>query len=112
MVNDNRGKIDSSDLTVHYAIVGVICTVSILSILIQILPTHSYTTYAQKGNETTTILSTNVTSPNSTLVEFVSNIEQVKGHIEQALANKQAGNNTLALAHTLHPIAEIYANIE
>ena len=26
--------------------------------------------------------------------------------------NKEAGNNTLAKAHTLHPIAEIYSSIE
>jgi hypothetical protein len=26
--------------------------------------------------------------------------------------NKEAGNNSLAKAHTLHPIAEIYSTIE
>jgi hypothetical protein len=45
-------------------------------------------------------------------VEFVANIEQIKGHLEQAVANKENGNDTLTLAHVLHPIAEIYDLIE
>lgn len=45
-------------------------------------------------------------------VEFVSNIEQMKGHLEQAVANKENGNNSLTLAHVLHPIAELYDLIE
>jgi hypothetical protein len=50
--------------------------------------------------------------PNATLVEFVSNIEQIRGHLNQALINKDSGNNTLAQAHILHPIEEIYSSIE
>jgi hypothetical protein len=49
---------------------------------------------------------------NSTLVDFSSNIEQIRGHLNAAVMNKEAGNNTLAKAHTLHPIAEIYSTIE
>lgn len=49
---------------------------------------------------------------NSTLVDFTSNIEQIRGHLHAAVMNKEAGNNTLAKAHTLHPIAEIYSTIE
>jgi hypothetical protein len=75
------------------------------------------------GNMTTTSPSANATTsvanattianvPNATLVEFVSNIEQIRGHLDQALINKEAGNNTLAEAHTLHPIEEIYSSIE
>src|SRR6185436_2745523 len=45
-------------------------------------------------------------------VEFMSNIEMMKGHLEQAVANKENGNNTLTLAHVLHPIAELYDLIE
>ncbi|MGA7370616.1 MAG: hypothetical protein WBX01_15925 [Nitrososphaeraceae archaeon] len=48
----------------------------------------------------------------SSLVDFNSNIEQIRGHLDQAAANKEAGNTTLAMAHTLHPIAEIYSTIE
>jgi hypothetical protein len=76
------------------------------------------------GNMTTTSPITNATTatvanatttanvPNAPLVEFVSNIEQIRGHLDQALINKEAGNNTLAEAHTLHPIEEIYSSIE
>jgi hypothetical protein len=49
---------------------------------------------------------------NSTQVDFVSNIEQIRGHLNAAVMNKESGNNTLAKAHTLHPIAEIYSSIE
>jgi hypothetical protein len=59
-------------------------------------------------NETTTLASI----PNATLVEFVSNIEQIRGHLDQALINKESGNNTLAQTHTLHPIEEVYSTIE
>ena len=45
-------------------------------------------------------------------VEFVSNIEMMKGHLEQAVINKNDGNDTLTLAHVLHPIAELYDLIE
>jgi hypothetical protein len=49
---------------------------------------------------------------NSTQVDFVSNMEQIRGHLNAAVMNKEAGNNSLAKAHTLHPIAEIYSTIE
>jgi hypothetical protein len=49
---------------------------------------------------------------NSSLVHFDSNIEQIRGHLDQAVANKEIGNTTLAKAHTLHPIEEIYNSIE
>ncbi|MGH9988053.1 MAG: hypothetical protein ACRD8W_29285, partial [Nitrososphaeraceae archaeon] len=38
---------------------------------------------------------------NSSLVDFDSNIEQIRGHLDQAVANKEIGNTTLAKAHTL-----------
>jgi hypothetical protein len=61
------------------------------------------------ANETMTAA---VPAPNVTIVEFVSNIEQIRGHLDQALVNKESGNDTLAQAHTLHPIEEVYASIE
>src|SRR5215207_3085673 len=69
------------------------------------------------ANDTTTTIANETTTtmasiPNATLVEFVSNIEQIRGHLDQALINKESGNNTLAEAHTLHPIAEVYSSIE
>jgi hypothetical protein len=63
---------------------------------------------SSQANETTTLVSI----PNATLVEFVSNIEQIRGHLDQAVINKESGNNTLAQAHTLHPIEEVFSSIE
>ena len=69
----------------------------------------------QEDNKTTsaddTTNTTNLSS-NSTLIDFVSNIEQIRAHLNAAMMNKQAGNNSLAQAHALHPIAEIYSSIE
>ena len=74
---------------------------------------QSATIIAASANQNTTGLasSPNGTS-NVTFVEFVSNIEQIRGHLDQALVNKESGNDTLAQTHTLHPIEEVYANIE
>jgi hypothetical protein len=60
----------------------------------------------------TTRLASNSSQVNSTQVGFASNIEQIRGHLNAAVMNKEAGNTTLAQAHTLHPIAEIYSSIE
>src|SRR5918997_1437043 len=60
------------------------------------------------ANETTTATA----APDVTLVEFVSSIEQIRGHLEQALINKESGNDTLAQTHSLHPIEEVYSSIE
>lgn len=70
------------------------------------------TTTTTISNETATTTLTMAGLPNATLVEFVSNIEQISGHLHQAVINKESGNNTLAEAHTLHPIAEVYSSIE
>jgi hypothetical protein len=61
------------------------------------------------ANETTTTMTS---VPDVTLVEFVSSIEQIRGHLDQALINKESGNNTLAQTHSLHPIEEVYSSIE
>jgi hypothetical protein len=53
-----------------------------------------------------------VAQSNYKAVEFMSNIEQMKGHLEQAIENKENGNDTLTLAHVLHPIAELYDLID
>lgn len=45
-------------------------------------------------------------------VEFAANIEYIKGHLEQAIANKKAGETALAVAHAGHPIGEIYSLME
>ena len=45
-------------------------------------------------------------------IEFVYNIELMKGHLEQALVNKEIGNNSLSRAHISHSIMEVYDFIE
>jgi hypothetical protein len=45
-------------------------------------------------------------------VQFVANIEFIKGHLEQAVANKQTNDAELAKAHSGHPIAEHYSLVE
>src|ERR687892_2035279 len=72
------------------------------------------TTTSPSTNATTSVANTTTTAnvPNATLVEFVSNIEQIRGHLYQAVINKESGNNTLAQIHTLHPIEEVYSSIE
>src|SRR6185503_3200621 len=45
-------------------------------------------------------------------VEFVANLEYIRGHLAQALANKQANNIELAAAHAGHPVVEVYSLIE
>ena len=68
---------------------------------------------AANASTTSTVNGTTSTNiPNATLVEFVSNIEQIRGHLDQAVINKEAGNNTLAEAHVHHPIEEVYSSIE
>ncbi|HKZ61914.1 MAG TPA: hypothetical protein VJZ68_05805, partial [Nitrososphaera sp.] len=49
---------------------------------------------------------------NEERVQFVANIEFIKGHLEQAVANKQENSTELAKAHSGHPIAEHYSLIE
>jgi hypothetical protein len=68
-------------------------------------PTSSTPTSPSNTNKT-------ISDLNSTQVDFVSNIEQIRGHLNAAVMNKETGNNSLAKAHTLHPIAEIYSSIE
>jgi predicted lipid-binding transport protein (Tim44 family) len=71
------------------------------------------TNTSPSANATTTVANATTTNEsNATLVEFVSNIEQIRGHLEQALINKESGNDTLAQTHSLHPIEEVYSSIE
>ena len=45
-------------------------------------------------------------------VEFAANLEYIRGHLAQAVANKLAGNPELAIAHAGHPVHEVYSLIE
>jgi hypothetical protein len=64
------------------------------------------------ANTTTTTATAAAATPNSTLIDFASNIEQIRGHLDQAVVNKESGNDTLTVAHSLHPIKEVYSSIE
>jgi hypothetical protein len=126
MITKQNGEIDNNlaCLNKSYARVGFIPAAAVLLVLLSttdvIMPSeYTITVFAQEQNNNTnasasTSRSSNNTTQglNSTLVDFVSNTEQIRGHIEQAIANKQAENNTLAQAHTLHPIEEVYSSIE
>lgn len=45
-------------------------------------------------------------------VEFVTNIEFIRGHLEKALENRQAENPNMAVAHAGHPISEVFSLIQ
>jgi hypothetical protein len=95
---------------------GFISAVAVLLVLVSELELQydsTKTVFAQvQNNNTDTLASNSSQALNSTQVGFVSNIEQIRGHLNAAVMNKEAGNTTLAKAHTLHPIAEIYSSIE
>lgn len=50
--------------------------------------------------------------PENEHVEFAANIEFIKGHLTKAVENKQAGNTSLAIAHSGHPIEEVYSLVQ
>ena len=62
--------------------------------------TSASSSAATAGNASTTengtTTTTNATAPNATFAEFLSNIEQIRGHLDMALFNKESGNDTLA----------------
>ena len=116
---------DNIKLNSSYALIGVVVVVAfavataLLILYSNTSPLPSsfdYRVFAQQEDNKTTSAddTTNTTnlSSNSTLIDFVSNMEQIRAHLNAAMMNKQAGNNSLAQAHTLHPIAEIYSSIE
>jgi hypothetical protein len=126
MIKTSKGMRDYNiKLNSFYALIGVVIVAFTAGTALLVLynntspPSFDYRVFAQEeDNQTTTTTtadnttsSTNLSS-NTTLIDFVSNIEQIKAHLDAAMMNKQAGNNSLAQAHTLHPIAEIYSSIE
>lgn len=121
-----RHKIEfyGTDLKKLYVKAGFVSVAASLLVLLSTTESPPFdptmTAFAQDNDSTRRNTSTLLPSPaatttnglNSTLVDFASNIEQIRGHLNAAGMNKEAGNNTLAKAHTLHPIAEIYSSIE
>jgi hypothetical protein len=125
MIKTSKGMRDYNiELNSFYALIGVVIVAFTAGTALLVLynntspPSFDYRVFAQEeDNQTTTTAADNTTSStnlssNTTLIDFVSNIEQIRAHLDAAMMNKQAGNNSLAQAHTLHPIAEIYSSIE
>ena len=122
VIKTNKGtRHDNIKLNSFYALIGVVAFTAGTALLVLYnntsLPSFDYRVFAQEEDNQTTTTADNTTSStnlssNTTLIDFVSNIEQIKAHLDAAMMNKQAGNNSLAQAHTLHPIAEIYSSIE
>jgi hypothetical protein len=124
MIKTSKGtRDDNIKLNSFYTVVSVVVVAFTAGTELLILynntspPSIDYRVFAQEeeDNKTTTADNTTSTtnlSSNTTLIDFVSNIEQIRAHLDAAMMNKQAGNNSLAQSHTLHPIAEIYSSIE
>lgn len=124
MIKTSKGMRDYNiKLNSFYALIGVVIVAFTAGTALLVLynntspPSFDYRVFAQEEDNQTTTTADNTTSStnlssNTTLIDFVSNIEQIKAHLDAAMMNKQAGNNSLAQAHTLHPIAEIYSSIE
>jgi hypothetical protein len=123
MIKTSKGtRDDNIKPNSFYALVGVVVAFTAAGTALLIFynnispPSFDYRVFAQEEDNMTTTAdkTTNTTnlSSNTTLIDFVSNIEQIRAHLDAAMMNKQAGNNSLAQAHTLHPIAEIYSSIE
>src|ERR687897_2231349 len=118
MITNEYGKIENNNRDPRKLVLrfGFIIAAAILLVLLTVLEPYSgstMTVFAQEQNNNTATLTPIADQGlNSTQVDFASNIEQIRGHLNAAVMNKEAGNNTLAQAHTLHPIAEIYSSIE
>jgi hypothetical protein len=117
---DDNIKLNSSYALISVVVVVAFAVATALLILYSntspLPSSFDYRVFAQQEDNKTTSAddTTNTTnlSSNSTLIDFVSNMEQIRAHLNAAMMNKQAGNNSLAQAHALHPIAEIYSSIE
>lgn len=42
-------------------------------------------------------------------IDFATNVEFIRGHLEKAIENKAANNTGLATAHAGHPVEEVYS---
>jgi hypothetical protein len=93
-------------------VTGLVIVSSIMSILVVTTVNSVYGQQEDLSTEgnTSAISASDLT--NSSQVKFRSNIEQIIGHLNAAMLNKESGNDTLALAHAFHPVAEVYSLIE
>ncbi len=67
------------------------------------------TVFAQvQSNNSDTLASNSSQALNSTQVGFVSKIEQIRGHLDAAVMNKEAGNTTLANTYIASNSGDIF----
>ena len=114
-VNCSRSSSNQSHGYILPVVTSLVTCMGLLLFLMTPLSVHPLMAQDQQTEgaraETNQTESTS-TQTNSSLVDFASNLEQIRGHLQQAVINKELGNNTLAKAHTLHPIDEIYGSIQ
>jgi hypothetical protein len=111
---NNEGASVQHILYLMFVVTGLVIVSSIMSLSIVTAAVNSV--YGQQdlsteGNTSATSTSASDLTNNSQ-VKFRSNIEQIIGHLNAAMMNKESGNDTLALAHAFHPVAEVYSLIE
>jgi hypothetical protein len=114
-VNCSRSSSNQSHAYILPVMTSLVTCMGLLLFLMTPLSVHPLMAQDQQtGGAGAEANQTESTSPqtNSSLVDFASNLEQIRGHLQQAVINKELGNTTLAKAHTLHPIDEIYGSIQ
>ena len=92
--------------------IGLILTsISMMSVISSVDLAYGQDELSIQGNADTSNATSDSMDEDSS-VAFKSNLEQIAGHLNAALMNKENGNDTLALAHAFHPVAEVYTLIE
>lgn len=87
----------SNKLIVLSGFISAVVVILVLLPELELQYESTKTVFAQvQINNSDTLTSNSSQAPNSTQVGFVSNIEQIRGHLNAAVMNKEAGNTTLA----------------
>jgi hypothetical protein len=93
-------------------VTGLVIVSSIMSVLAITTVNSVYGQEEDLSTEGNTSATSASDLTNNSQVKFRSNIEQIIGHLDAAMLNKESGDDTLALAHAFHPVAEVYSLIE
>jgi hypothetical protein len=108
--SETKNEASSDELQICVSLIA--CFVACM-ILLMSIPGYALFAQEEESGRAEVVTKQNNTNPsNGSLVDFASKIEQIRGHVQQAVNNKEVGNTTLAKAHTLHPIDEIYSSIK
>jgi hypothetical protein len=108
---NNEGASVQHTICLMSVVTGLVIVSFIMSLLVvtTINSVYGQEDLSTEGNTSATSAS-HLT--NNSQVKFRSNIEQIIGHLNAAMMDKESGNDTLALAHAFHPVAEVYSLIE